>query len=74
MNKPLASQLRDLARQGGCIIVNADDYMASQMREIAMYGKVANSKLIIKKAGRYLLSQCADIARENPGNVFFDFT
>ena len=72
--KPAHIQLREIARRGGCVIVKAEEYTAVQLKDVAMFGKAANSKLIIRHASELAFTDCQVIASANPGNVYFDFT
>lgn len=70
----LTSQLISIIHAGGSVIVDARDTFVSDLRTIARAGKNSGGKLYIKHANRLLTKFCKEIASENPGNVWFDFS
>lgn len=69
-----AYDLRNIASAGGNIVVNAEDFSAYDLKNIAENGVATKAKLTIKNAGGLSGYDCKNIASANPGNVTFDFS
>lgn len=72
--KKTSSQLREIAFIGGNIILSADDYTTSQIKEIVFDGRSKGCNVTIKNANKFTTMQCKEIAFVNPGHVTFDFS
>jgi hypothetical protein len=70
----IVSDLRSIALAGGSIVVDARQYNASDLRAIAVTGKIKGAKLFIKNAKTLSTPDCTSIALANPNNVEFDFS
>lgn len=72
--KKTSSSLKEIAFVGGNIILSADDYTTSQIKEIVFSGKTSGGTILIKNANKFTTTQCKEIAFVNPGHVTFDFS
>lgn len=66
--------LKGIAKAGGSIILNAQNFSALDLKGIAEAGKESGADLIIKGAAKFSALDCKGIASKNPGHVTFDFT
>ena len=72
--KKTSSSLKEIAFVGGNIILSAEDYTSSQIKEIVFSGRTKGCSVIIKNANKFTTSQSKEIAFVNPGHVTFDFS
>lgn len=72
--KKTSTSLKEIAFIGGNIILSAEDYTSSQIKEIVFSGRTKGCNVIIKNANNFTTSQCKEIAFVNPGHVTFDFS
>ena len=72
--KKTSLNLKEIAFVGGNIIISAEDYTTSQIKEIVFSGKSKGCFLTIRNANKLTTLQCKEIAFINPNHVTFDFT
>lgn len=72
--KKTLSCLKEIVFVGGNLIISAEDYTTSQIKEIVFSGKTKGSNVLIKNADKFTTTQCKEIAFVNPGHVTFDFS
>jgi len=68
----LTSEIKDIARSGGGISVDASTKLTSELKEIAQAINASNAFLIIRNADDKLTSELKEIARAAPGKVIFE--
>lgn len=69
-----SSQLIELISNGGNIIINANEFTFSQIRDMVIAGKQNGASMTIRKTNSLTSSQCYELARLSPTKVTFDFT
>ena len=69
-----SSQLKELISNGGNIIINANEFTFSQIRDMVIVGKQNEALITIRKTNSLTSTQCYDLARLYPTKVTFDFT
>ncbi len=67
-------ELKGIAKAGGSIILNAQNFSALDLKGIASAGKESGASLTIKGAVKFSALECKSIASGNPSHVIFDFT
>lgn len=72
--KKTFSQLKEIAFTGGSIVLSAEDYTTSQIKEVVFAGKSKGCTVTIRNANKFTTTQCKEIAFVNPGHVTFDFS
>lgn len=66
--------LKAIVSVGGSVVVDANDFTAFDLKDIAATGKQSGGKLSVKYANKFNTLDCKAIASINPGNVEFDFS
>ena len=62
--------LRNLVSSGGGVMIDANKYTPLELQSLV---GSSMGMVIIKNVNKLTLSQCQEIAEQNPGNVIFDF-
>lgn len=65
--------LKKIAEAGACLVVDAEDYSAYDLKTAAA-ALVGTATISIKGAQRFSAYDCKTIASVAPGRVLFDFT
>lgn len=68
------SDMKELLRYRGSIIISASDYTTSELKDFARYVNKEYSHIILKNAGEKSFSDLKEILRYGSGKVFLDFT
>ncbi len=73
--KKTVLEIKGICMHGANIVLNASDYTAFDLRNIAVAAKAANTEILIKGANKLTALDCKTIASfVGPGVVTFDFT
>ncbi len=63
-----------IIKAGGNVIVDANDYSALELQNMAAKAMAGESCVTIKNADKLSAFECQDIAKKAPKLVTFDFT
>ncbi|MFR9546860.1 MAG: hypothetical protein SNJ29_14990 [Rikenellaceae bacterium] len=72
--KKSSLDLQQILKAGGNVIVDANDYSALELQNIAAKAMAGESCVTIKNADRLSDLECQYIAKKAPKLVTFDFT
>ena len=68
-----AYDLKKIAEAGACLVVDAEDYSAYDLKTVSA-ALVGTATITIKGAQRFSAYDCKTISSVAPGRVLFDFS
>ncbi|WP_034633260.1 hypothetical protein [Maridesulfovibrio bastinii] len=71
--KPTTTDCRNIARDGGGLILDSKNFTVTDMRNIACDAASSGARIVIKNPGRLTVTDIRNISRDGKGSVVFDF-